>query len=183
MKKKISELETEVEKVYIDALTGIYNRRYFDDSMKQIMNSLSHSGSVLSILMVDIDCFKKYNDNYGHNEGDICLVAVAQVISENVTRKDDFVARYGGEEFAVVLPNTDSDGSCAVAERILSSIRNSNIPHEYSDVADYVTVSIGVVTGVPIINQNGSDFVKLADKMLYLSKKDGRNRYTHSRDV
>ena len=182
MEKKISELETEVEKVYIDALTGIYNRRYFDDRMKQIISNLSHSGSDLSVLMVDIDCFKKYNDNYGHNEGDICLVSVTQAISESVTRKDDFVARYGGEEFVVVLPNTDSDSSCAIAERILDNIRNRSIPHKYSDVADIVTASIGIVTDIPTFNQSGSDFVKLADEMLYLSKKGGRNRFTHSRD-
>jgi len=178
MERKISRLETEVEKIYINALTGIYNRRFFDENLDRVMKSLSRSDGILSLLMIDIDFFKRYNDTYGHNEGDNCLKIVADVLTKCVTRSDDFVVRYGGEEFAVVLPNTDEEGARLIAEKMLINIRNKNIPHENSDVASYVTISIGAATGKPYSGQSREDFIKRADEMLYESKKSGRNRYT-----
>jgi diguanylate cyclase (GGDEF)-like protein len=128
--------------------------------------------------MLDIDFFKRYNDNYGHDMGDKCLKEVASVLSQCITRKDDFVARFGGEEFVVVLPNTDKTGACMIAERLLQRVYESGIPHEKNDAAEFVTVSIGVTTGIVKYSQNGTDYVKCADSALYKSKRGGRNRYT-----
>jgi len=162
----------------IDHLTGIYNRRYLDGSLKKIIKLHSRTGSSLSVLMIDIDYFKKYNDAYGHDAGDVCLKKVTAVLSQCVIRHGDFVARYGGEEFAAVLPNTDKNGAQLLAEKMLEKIRECNIAHKASDIAGYVTVSIGGTTGVINHLQHGSDYIKAADKALYESKKNGRNRYT-----
>ena len=160
-----------------DALTGIHNRRFFDESMKRVINSLSRSGSLLSLLMIDIDFFKRYNDTYGHVEGDKCLKIVARTISQSITRADDFVARYGGEEFVLVLPNTDEHGARLIAEKLLENIRNCNIPHEQNDAANCLTISIGATTGKAAHTHSTDDFVRKADEMLYKSKHNGRNTY------
>jgi len=160
-----------------DALTGIHNRRFFDASMKRIISSLSRSCSLLSLLMIDIDFFKRYNDTYGHVEGDRCLKIVAQTLSQSITRVDDFVARYGGEEFVLVLPNTDEQGARLIAEKLLGNIRKCNIPHEQNDAANCLTISIGATTGKATHTHTTDDFVKKADEMLYKSKHNGRNRY------
>ena len=178
METKITELKVEAEKIYFDALTGIYNRRYFDENLNKTIKKLSRSDGILSLMMIDIDFFKKYNDTYGHNEGDICLKKVAETLFKNITREDDFVARYGGEEFAAVLPNTNKDGAKLVAERLLQKIRLLNIPHEKSDAADHVTVSIGIISGCVNHAQREYDYIIRADKMLYQSKQNGRNRFT-----
>jgi len=163
--------------VEFDALTGIHNRRFLDESMKRIISSLSRSGSLLSLLMIDIDFFKRYNDIYGHVEGDKCLKIVAQTLSKSITRADDFVARYGGEEFVVVLPNTDEEGAQLIADKLLENIRRCNIPHKQNDAANYLTISIGVTTGKVAYTHNADNFVKKADELLYKSKQNGRNRY------
>jgi methyl-accepting chemotaxis protein len=163
----------------IDQLTGIYNRRYLDGSLQKIIKILSRTGSSLSVLMIDIDYFKKYNDTYGHDAGDDCLRAVADALSQCIIREDDFVARYGGEEFVAVLPNTDENGAQLIAERMLEKVRECNIPHKTSDIADYVTISIGGTTDAINYLQHGKDYIKLADEGLYESKKNGRNRYTY----
>jgi len=168
-------IRTEVE---YDALTGIHNRRFFDESMKRIISLLSRSGSLLSLLMIDIDFFKRYNDTYGHIEGDKCLKIVAQTLSRSVTRSDDFVVRYGGEEFVVVLPNTDERGARLIANKLLNNIRDCNIPHEHNDAANCLTISIGATTGRVAYTYNADVFVKKADEMLYQSKHTGRNRYS-----
>lgn len=168
------------DKVNYDVLTGIYNRRYMEDNMKRIISSLSRSsGELLSVLMLDVDCFKKYNDNYGHSEGDTCLKMIADTLTGSVARTDDFVARYGGEEFVVVLPNTNEHGAKKVADKILKSVAERNMPHEKSEVASYVTVSIGGTTGIVKYTQSGTDYIKYADAALYMSKQAGRNRYTY----
>jgi len=162
----------------IDQLTGIYNRRYLDGTLKKLIKSHSRTGGSISVLMIDVDYFKKFNDVYGHDAGDDCLKKVATALSQCVIREDDFVARYGGEEFAVVLPNTDENGVRVVAEKMLEKVRECNIRHEKSEVADYVTISVGGTTGVVNHLQHGSDYIKAADSALYESKKSGRNRYT-----
>jgi len=164
--------------VEYDALTGIYNRRYFDETMQRTISSLSRSESLLSLLMIDIDFFKRYNDTYGHVEGDKCLKSVAQTLSQCITRADDFVARYGGEEFIVVLPNTDEQGARLIAEKMLENIRDLRLPHEKSDAAEYVTVSIGGITGKVLHTHNVGDFVKRADELMYNSKQEGRDRFS-----
>jgi len=162
----------------IDQLTGIYNRRFLNGNLKKIIRSLSRSGGRLSLLLVDIDYFKKYNDTYGHDMGDICLRTVANALAGCITREEDFIVRYGGEEFAVILPNTGEDGADFIAERMLKVIHECNMPHEKSDVADFVTVSIGGMSCVVKYSHNERDFIKRADEALYKSKQEGRNRYT-----
>ena len=181
MEKKIIRLESEVEKIYVDALTGICNRRYFDENFKRIVKSFSRFGGALTLMIVDIDFFKRYNDTYGHMEGDKCLKAVAETLSKSLTRIEDFTARYGGEEFAVVLPHTDEDGARLVAEKLLENIRNLKITHERNDAADCVTISIGIITSAVSHTQKSDDYIIQADKMLYESKNSGRNKYTAGR--
>jgi len=164
--------------VEYDSLTGIYNRRYFDETMERVISSLSRAESILSVLMIDIDFFKRYNDTYGHVEGDRCLKAVAQTLSRCIIRADDFISRYGGEEFVVVLPNTDEYGVRLIAEKLLDNIRDLNIPHEQSDAAAYVTVSIGGTTGKVLHTHNAGDFIKRADELMYKSKQEGRDRFS-----
>jgi len=167
--------------VEFDALTGIFNRRYFEETMERVISSLSRSESILSMLMIDIDFFKRYNDYYGHVDGDKCLKTVAQTLTQCITRADDFVARYGGEEFIVVLPNTDEQGARLIAEKMLDNIRGINLPHEKSEAAAYVTVSIGGTTGKVLHTHNAGNFVKKADEMMYKSKQEGRDRFSFGR--
>ena len=167
------------DKIHFDALTGIYNRRFMEDSLKRIIRSLARSGSTLGLMMIDVDFFKKYNDTYGHSDGDECLKAVAKSISESLHRADDFAARYGGEEFSVILPDTDESGARVMANKILKDIAALGIPHEQNEATGYVTVSIGVTTSSVERQHLGSDYIKIADKALYLSKRSGRNRYTY----
>jgi diguanylate cyclase (GGDEF)-like protein len=137
----------DLRQIYIDSLTGIFNRRYFDESFTSIVSLLSRSNANLSLLIVDVDYFKLYNDTYGHQSGDEFLKKVAGLLSSALRRTNDFAARYGGEVFAVVLPNTGEEGARLIVNNILESIRKSNILHEQSKIADHVTVSIGVASG------------------------------------
>jgi diguanylate cyclase (GGDEF)-like protein len=167
-----------LDKSYKDALTGIYNRRFLDERLVQVIKSLSRSGGTLSLLLIDIDFFKNYNDTYGHGMGDDCLRLVANTLSKCVLRDEDFVARYGGEEFIIVLPNTDESGAQVIAEKLLEKICECRKPHKASNVADYVTISIGGTTGKVKHSQSPQDYIKAADKAMYESKRNGRNRYT-----
>jgi diguanylate cyclase (GGDEF)-like protein len=167
------------DKIHYDALTGIYNRRYLDENLKRVVRSLARSGGSLGVLMIDIDFFKNYNDGYGHDDGDECLKAVSQTISACLYRADDFVARYGGEEFAVVLPDTDESGVRVMAKKMVEAVRGRNLRHEYCDVTDYVTISAGATASIVLQEHSGTDFLKRADEALYISKANGRNRYTY----
>jgi len=162
----------------IDQLTGIYNRRYMDGHLKKIIKSMARTNSSLSLLIIDIDYFKRYNDTYGHHAGDNCLRTVANALSKCVFRDLDFVARYGGEEFAVVLPNTGKNGAHVIAEKLLEKVRECNMPHKSSHIADCVTISVGGTTSIVKHFHHVQDYIKAADKALYESKKNGRNRYT-----
>ena len=166
------------EKVHHDGLTEIYNRRYLDDSLPRIIKALSRASGELSVLMIDIDFFKNYNDTYGHAQGDTCLKKVAAQLQTSLARASDVVARYGGEEFIIILPNTNEKGARRVAERILNNIASINIPHETSDAAPYVTVSVGGTTAQVMYTQTPEDYIKRADQALYISKNNGRARYT-----
>jgi diguanylate cyclase (GGDEF)-like protein len=165
-------------KANYDALTGIYNRRYMETTIQQIVEFLSRSNGVLSLLMVDVDHFKLFNDTYGHQAGDKCLEAVALAMAGSLTRANDFVARYGGEEFIAVLPNTDEAGARLIAEKVLESVRQLQIPHSESDAAKYVTVSVGATTAAVEYFHGWEEYVKYADEALYASKQGGRNRCT-----
>ena len=166
-------------KANYDALTGIHNRRFLENNLQQIMEFLSRSNGSLSMLMVDVDYFKRYNDTYGHEQGDVCLKMVAQTMAGNINRLNDFAARYGGEEFVAVLPNTDEDGARIIAEKLLESVRMLGMPHADSDAAECVTVSIGVTSGKVLYTQSWEDYLKRADEAMYTSKQSGRNRYTY----
>jgi len=177
--------KTEVETIgelvnltIIDQLTGIYNRRFFIGNMKKIIRYLSRSSGKLSVLMIDVDFFKKYNDTYGHDMGDKCLKKIATALSRILSREDDFLARYGGEEFVAVLPNTSEDGAAQVAQEMLKAIYDCKIPHKKNEDLGFVTVSIGGTTGIVEYSHNVSAYVKCADAALYKSKQNGRNRYT-----
>jgi len=161
-----------------DPLTGLYNRRFMESSMERIMGLLSRTEGQLSVLMLDIDFFKRFNDTYGHDAGDKCLHTIAHALSDTVSRVNDIVVRYGGEEFAIILPNTDSGGAHIFAERILGNVRELNIPHAGNDAAAHVTISIGVTTGKVNYKHDLSMYLKRADEALYKSKENGRDRYT-----
>lgn len=177
MEKNIVQLESKVQKIYDDSLTGIYNRRFFDENLERVIKTLSRLGGMLSVMMIDIDYFKQYNDTYGHIAGDACLKRIAQALHATLSRNDDFVARYGGEEFAVVLPNTGVNGARIMAQRLLETIQQLNIPHEKSKAQPFITVSIGVVSGKVLQSHLINDFIASADKMLYEAKQNGRNTY------
>jgi diguanylate cyclase (GGDEF)-like protein len=158
----------------LDELTQIPNRRRFDQYLQAQWEQAN--GSKLSLLMCDVDYFKRYNDNYGHPAGDACLRRVAQAISRTVGHSTDLAARYGGEEFAVILPETDAAGALRVAEFIQAEIANLNITHAHSDVAQHVTLSIGTATVVPDDSKNLQALIETADTALYEAKQQGRNR-------
>lgn len=160
----------------MDGLTGLLNRRRFDEILIEEWQRNLRDLTPLSLLMVDIDHFKAYNDNYGHIMGDNCLKRVAQGLASSLQRHVDKVARYGGEEFTVILPGTDALGAMQVAERMKEIIASSNIEHCGSDTANMVTISIGVSTVVPSRELIPTQLVETADKALYLAKGAGRNR-------
>ena len=167
----------ELEKlVNIDGLTQIANRRCFNDRLEFEWERLAREQQPLSLILFDLDYFKRYNDGYGHQMGDDCLIKVAQATQQTVCRPADLVARYGGEEFVVILPNTDLDGAIAVADQIHSAIMSSNIPHQNSDISDIVTISLGVTSLIPNLNQVPSILIKQADVALYSAKQQGRDR-------
>lgn len=160
----------------IDSLTCIPNRRRFAEALEQEWSRSVRSRRPISLLMIDVDCFKAYNDFYGHPAGDDCLKLVAQTLDSTMRRPTDLAARYGGEEFVVLLPETDPDGATDVAEMLRSEIRELDIKHADSQVADRVTVSIGVAGGVPKLGDSQEILVKTADKALYEAKQNGRNQ-------
>jgi len=178
LESNIVHLKSESEKIYYDPLTDIFNRRFFDENLDRTIKTLSRSGGLLSLMMIDIDNFKDYNDTYGHSAGDGCLKTVAQNLSKCITRADDFIARYGGDEFAVVLPNTDKDGALLLAVKMIDTIQSCRVPHKKNTDTGIVTISIGVTTGRVDVSHNAEDYIKRADEMLYLSKHSGRNKYS-----
>ncbi|MEN9264285.1 MAG: diguanylate cyclase, partial [Gloeomargarita sp. GMQP_bins_44] len=151
------------------------NRRRFDEYLAQQWQQLAAEGASLSLILADIDFFKRYNDTYGHLAGDDCLRRVAQTIVQVVNRPDDLVARYGGEEFAVILPRTILSGAVMVAERIRAAVEQLRIPHPCSTVHDWVTLSLGVTTMVPTTLNSPAELVAAADHALYQAKQQGRN--------
>jgi len=160
---------------YLDPLTNIYNRRRFDEVLRIEWRRQCRSARNLSLIMLDIDLFKSYNDIYGHQAGDKCLIKVAQTIKKSTKRAGDLVARYGGEEFVVLLPDTTLTGAVVVAERIRNKIKALNIKHKGNDKG-IVTVSGGVATIVPKKYIEPEELLFLADKALYLAKQNGRDQ-------
>lgn len=161
----------------IDGLTQIANRRYFDQYLAQEWKRLTRDRQFLSLILCDVDFFKRYNDTYGHQLGDDCLKQVANALSEAVQRPADLAARYGGEEFAVILPNTNVSGAIRVAESIKKAVQDLKIPHEKSDASQYVSLSLGVASIIPTEKVIPESLILSADKALYQAKGKGRNTY------
>lgn len=159
----------------IDGLTGVSNRRTFDDRLEMEWNRGLRNSAHLSLLMLDIDYFKSYNDTYGHQGGDGCLKQIASVIQENLGRSTDLLCRYGGEEFCVILPETDETEANLVGEKIRMAIESLKIPHSGSKIQPWVTISVGAATMIPNVYTSYMNLVSNADKAVYKAKFDGRN--------
>lgn len=175
MQKELQELS------FKDGLTSVANRRMFDSIMEVEWANARRNNQPLSVIMLDIDYFKQYNDFYGHIQGDDCLKRVAKVLSSAATRSRDFFARFGGEEFVLVLPETDIDSAFKVAERCRSLIFKEQIKHEKSPISQLLTISIGVGTTIPAFKDEAIAFIEEADKRLYAAKQKGRNCIAQSR--
>ena len=160
---------------FLDALTGIANRRQFDEQLDREWRRLARRGTPLSLLMIDIDHFKALNDHYGHGYGDDCLRRVAEAIDDVTGRSSDLAARYGGEEFAVILPETGLEGALAVAEKMRRAVDALKVSHATSPVADHITVSAGAAGSVPQHHGSPNELVAMADRALYRAKAAGRN--------
>ena len=166
------------ELVSLDGLTNIFNRRKFDNTLSQEWKRALRANESLTLLIIDVDHFKLYNDNYGHAAGDACLRKVASTLSTCLRRPADFLARYGGEEFAMILPDTDLQGGVYMADRVNHYIKGLRIAHDFSLTSRYVTVSVGGVTARPKCQSIGvEDLIQKADQQLYLAKESGRNMY------
>ena len=164
----------------MDGLTGVANRRKFDENILENWRLCFREQRPLSLILVDVDFFKRYNDRYGHQSGDGCLRSVAHALSEIVRRPYDLVARYGGEEFACVLPSTDLSGAVEIAEKMQERVRALGIEHSASDVDRVVTISLGVATLTPTNDIEFQVLIEDADKQLYEAKKAGRARVCSS---
>jgi len=174
--EKLINLQKELEELsFKDSLTGVANRRMFDSIMEVEWVNARRNNQPLSLIMIDIDYFKQYNDQYGHIQGDNCLKSVGQVLNLSASRARDFFARFGGEEFVLVLPETDAKSAIKVAERCRNLIFKQQIPHEKSLVSHVLTISLGVGTIIPTHKDEPIGFIEEVDKRLYLAKEKGRN--------
>jgi len=177
MKNEVNDRTQELERLTSqDPLTGIANRRYFDESLRREYYDAYRNKQPISLLIIDIDYFKRFNDSNGHLAGDACLQAVTSVISKAVSRPADVVARYGGEEFAVILPSTPATGMKKIAELIQQAIASAAIPHDDSPISDIITLSIGGCTSIPSDKDRMTSIINEADKSLYEAKGAGRNQ-------
>ncbi len=178
--QKLIEMQKELEELsFKDGLTGVANRRMFDSIIDIEWANARRNNQPLSIIMIDIDYFKQYNDRYGHIQGDDCLKRVAKTLSTAATRSRDFFARFGGEEFVLVLPESDADAALKVAERCRSLIFKEQIAHEHSLISQLLTISIGVGTTIPAYKEESISFINEVDKRLYAAKQKGRNCISH----
>ncbi|OHB28714.1 MAG: hypothetical protein A2X84_06400 [Desulfuromonadaceae bacterium GWC2_58_13] len=164
----------------VDGLTQVANRRCFDETLQREWRRMSRERKPFSLLLCDIDFFKKYNDTYGHQEGDECLRQVARALEKSALRPADLVARYGGEEFVLLLPDAEISGAMLVADRILKSVGALQIEHRASTVSPHVSISVGAACIMPGQAATPEDLVVRADQALYQSKDQGRNRATAS---
>jgi diguanylate cyclase (GGDEF)-like protein len=190
MRDKVNEREKELQAAHADlskansllehqsntdALTTIYNRRYFDEMLSKEISRNSRLNTPIALILCDVDYFKQFNDTYGHQEGDYCLRQVALTLQRSFTRSEDVVTRYGGEEFGIILPNTDREQAIEMAVEMQSQVSALKIPHKSSGVADHVTISVGVGVIRPDKDTIMSTLIEEADKALYQAKNDGRN--------
>jgi diguanylate cyclase (GGDEF)-like protein/PAS domain S-box-containing protein len=166
-----------------DGLTGIANRRHFDERLAEEWARAKRDGTPLSLLLVDVDHFKKFNDQYGHQAGDACLRSLARILAAQIRRPADLAARYGGEEFALLLPNTDADGCVEVGERVREALRDLGMLHALNPPSKLVTVSLGGATNIPAQATADDSLVAAADRALYAAKENGRDRLVMSGQV
>ncbi len=159
-----------------DGLTGVANRRHFDQTLTAEWRRCARAGQPLALILVDVDHFKLYNDRYGHQAGDACLQAIATTLEASFSRSHDMVARYGGEEFVCVLPNTPIEGVAKLAEELEAAVRALQIEHKGSNLADVVTISLGGAVASPAKGDDPSVLVACADDQLYRAKDAGRGR-------
>ncbi len=174
--KKLREQALELQtQTFSDGLTGIPNRRRFDAHMEDEFRRAKRLGSPLSLIMIDVDYFKNYNDNYGHQRGDECLILIAAALSRRIGRPCDLLARYGGEEFMAVLPDTNVEGAAQLAEGMREEVEALALEHAYSNAAPHVTISLGVITQIPQSHTAIPHLIGAADRALYRAKHSGRN--------
>lgn len=171
------------QKTISDELTGLYNYRYFLEQLENIWLKCMENQTEISLAMIDIDFFKKYNDYYGHQEGNNCISKVSDILKNNTQCQGGFVARYGGEEFVVVMPDTGASEAKKIAENLRSLVEQSNIEHIKSQLYRYVTISIGVATMIPKKGVTFDTLIKRSDYVLYEVKKAGRNRVFEENDI
>ena len=177
MQKQLETSNRELQRLStLDGLTGIANRRQFDDYFDIEWKRALRDGKPLSLLLIDIDYFKRYNDSQGHIAGDDCLKRVANILQSAIHRPADLVARYGGEEFAVVLPDTVEDGARLIAQSIGDALKQEQIPHPKSDIGEHISVSIGVTSFIPEASCKPEKLIDTADKALYEAKHKGRDQ-------
>ncbi len=175
--KELNLANKELEKLAnLDGLTRIANRGYFDRFISNEWAKCAECNEPFAIIMSDVDCFKKFNDTYGHQMGDECLKSVAKVFERVASRPRDLAARYGGEEFVVVLPNTEGSAAVDIAENIRAGVEKIGLPHKENPASDFVTISLGVATRCPSSNDTIEDVIKRADEALYRAKESGRNK-------
>lgn len=167
----------------LDGLTQIANKKRFNDVLEAEWSRARRYEEPVSVLMLDIDFFKRYNDTYGHIKGDEALIAVATALKDMLKRGSDMVARWGGEEFACILPNTKLEGAMILAEELRIGIENLQIPHEASGLSPWMTVSVGAATMVPGSDDKFIDLVDAADKALYVAKQSGRNQTRGTQEI
>ncbi len=160
----------------VDGLTGVWNRRHFNEVLDKEWRRAMRGTHLISVILLDVDFFKKYNDHYGHPAGDDCLRQVAKALKETARRGGDMVARYGGEEFVIITPASSSEEAQALAEKLRISVEMLAIPHATAEISDHVTISIGVATVHPNPCMDVSDFLEKVDRALYMAKSGGRNR-------
>lgn len=174
--RELRDSNAELEKISnTDKLTGIANRRYFDVFLKEAMGHIRRSQDYLSLILMDVDHFKPFNDNYGHQAGDECLRQIGAMLKKNIGRQGELAARYGGEEFAIILTSCDIEAAGHVAERVRLAVLDLKIPHQYSHSAEIVSVSIGLVQTSGPSRQSCEELIEAADTALYKAKKSGRN--------
>lgn len=176
MKKALDAANSRLEKLSTqDPLTKISNRRDLENNLLKEWKRSKRKATELAVIMLDIDFFKPYNDNYGHQQGDECLKAVAKLLKQCLHRSHDLLARYGGEEFVIVLPDTTAEGAAEVAAKIISELQKNHLPHAHSSVAAHVTVSMGI-SSTRSDAETPTSLLKQADEALYKAKENGRNR-------
>jgi len=184
LKTQLELKNAELERVAAhDGLTGLANRRRFDESLEMELRRALRDRTELSLILADVDHFKRFNDRYGHVAGDECLRRVADGLRACARRATDVAARYGGEEFAVLLPSTPREAACSLAEAMRRRVADLAVPHEASDVASHVTLSLGVASMRPGVVISSADLIEWADRGLYLAKRSGRNRRAVSPDA